>query len=490
MQKTDGYRELSRSRALADVIEAELLQPQELLQGRYRPLSVLGSGGYGTVFLAWDEQLTRRVAIKEIALDDSMSATAAESALAEARTAAMLSHPNIVTVHDFILNGDTAYIIMEYIEGVSLASLSDTQLSASEIAHIAKSLSAALSFGHRNGVLHLDIKPSNVIISSSGQVKLIDFGVAKLVGTREGHAAGGTVGYMPLEQMEGRTVSKLSDEWSLAALIYELYYGELPYANKVRFNDYDELIELQREADPELLTSGNDALDSALARALLTEPAHRYPSVKSFTDDLLSGLEAPKEGRKELASYVADLIGDEDLELNADEGAPVEYESDELFWDRLGLFAWRGLLALLVFGLLAHLLFAQGLMTEFYAEIIGVVAVGIIFGFSPVLGIMLASAAASFMLFMSGEWLLASALILLASPWWFFIGRLGNAASLSGLVFLAAFIELNFSSKLFFSTNWPEFFPGFTYLANLALLLSFILLSALIYWIMQKRTIS
>ena len=187
---------------------------QQLILDRYRPLEELGEGGYGTVVLAWDTRMQRRVAIKRMPLPlDSLGEPVPNPpGLAEARTAAMLNHPAIVTVYDFETDSDEAFLIMEHIDGASLETVLDDlgdALDLDETAAVFSAVADALDFAHDNGVLHLDIKPANVLVTRDGRVKVADFGMAA-ISTAMGHGAsvGGTLGYMPLEQLEGMRVER------------------------------------------------------------------------------------------------------------------------------------------------------------------------------------------------------------------------------------------------------------------------------------------
>ena len=176
------------------------------LLGRYRILEQRASGGFGSVAVCWDTRLQRRVAIKCMPLfsDDGSGAMAStvDEALAEARTSSMLSHPNIVTVYDFEWDGENAYLVMEYVDGVTLGELlarvEGGVLMPAEVSHLLGGVMSALAYAHENGVLHLDIKPANIMIDRSGTPKLGDFGMASLASAAGyGGARGGTVGYMP-----------------------------------------------------------------------------------------------------------------------------------------------------------------------------------------------------------------------------------------------------------------------------------------------------
>jgi len=289
----------------------------QLLLERYRPLGRLGSGGQADVFIAFDEQMKRRVALKRLPLHDTH---ARASAVEEARTAAMLNHANIVTMYDFAVTDTCVYLIMEYIDGVTLADIASEDLTDEIIAAVVRDTGDALEFAHKNGVLHLDIKPANLLINREGSVKIIDFGVSALSqATGQSTATAGTVGYMPLEQLAGQHVTAATDQWAYAAVIYELLTDEFPYeelfsAARTLRKAPDELtvmLRLQSADEPHLLQSENVALDEALAQALTRRPEARHASIKELRGALLEGLPAPRAGRKQLAGIVAALTDDE-----------------------------------------------------------------------------------------------------------------------------------------------------------------------------------
>ena len=160
-----------------------------LILDRYRPIATSGVGGTGIVQIAWDTRIQRRVAIKRLPLGNDPAV--ASRGLAEARTAAMLSHPTIVSVLDFEIEGAEALLIMEYVDGMTLAQVMDAvdgPLSLDVTAHVVHAVADALSYAHENQVLHLDIKPENILISRDGLVKVSDFGLATLADS-EGFAA-------------------------------------------------------------------------------------------------------------------------------------------------------------------------------------------------------------------------------------------------------------------------------------------------------------
>ncbi len=297
-------------------------QVGDSLLARYRIVAINTSGGFGSVAICFDEKLKRRVAIKSIPLTDDMGvilSKAMPEALAEARTASFLSHPSIVPVLDFEHEAHFAHIIMEYVDGYNLADLIDMQgpLMFDEAAHVLEHVASALSYAHENGVLHLDIKPDNIIINHSGNVMLTDFGMANLA-SAAGYlgARGGTTGYMPPEQLEGHTVDERTDVFALAALMYELITGVAPF----------------KAADPEsslpLILKGTKPLssydrelsyeaDDVLLESLSPYPDMRAQSIKEFAKNLLPELGNPKEGKQSLIELINQL--DEDLSVPEEE---------------------------------------------------------------------------------------------------------------------------------------------------------------------------
>lgn len=288
-----------------------------LLLGRYRVLEERGHGGFGTVSVCWDPRLMRRVAIKTISLHPQSEQAQAllRGALAESRTASMLAHPNIVSMLDFEADAQSAYIIMEYVEGASLSELLDAtddhMLTFDEAACVAEAVGEALSYAHDNGVLHLDIKPDNILIDESGRVRLADFGMATLSSaTGYGGPTGGTVGYMPPEQILVGAVDVRTDVFAFASVMYEALTGARPFAAPTPEESLDLVCGVL--ADPCALNEDIPAQAAdALLRALDPDPEGRQESVAEFTDELRRGLGSPRAGRRSLAGLVQDVTSDE-----------------------------------------------------------------------------------------------------------------------------------------------------------------------------------
>ena len=301
-----------------------------MLLGRYRILSTNDEGGFGTVSTCWDTRLQRRVAIKRMPLtvsEGAVPSSTLEEALGEARTSSMLSHPNIVTVYDFETDAQSSYLVMEYVDGLDLqellARVEGGVLTFDECAHVLESVGSALEFAHENGVLHLDIKPANIMISRDGTVKLADFGMASLASAAgfEG-ARGGTVGYMPPEQICGDYVDERTDVFSLAVVAWQALTGSCPYAaatperslEKIRRGPTPSL----SHVEPELA----GVVESTLLRALDPSPAARMSSVAELVGGVVRALGDAREGKESLA-WLISQSGEEEGPASSPDGGQL-----------------------------------------------------------------------------------------------------------------------------------------------------------------------
>lgn len=214
-----------------------------MVAGRYRPAEMLGRGGMGTVWRAYDTVLDRVVAMKELRvpddLDDEELARRSARAMREVRAAALVSHPNVVGVYDVVEDDGRPWIIMELVVGRTLADdLDEGRLAVRDSARIARQLLEALRAVHAASVVHRDVKPGNVLLSNDRRAVLTDFGIATLVGTTTITATGTTIGtleYMAPERAQGLRPGPASDLWSLGATLYEMLEGRSPFRRNGEF---------------------------------------------------------------------------------------------------------------------------------------------------------------------------------------------------------------------------------------------------------------
>ena len=352
--------------------------------------------------------------------------------LDEARTAAMLSDPSIVAVYDFEIQDSTAYLIMEYVEGMTLTELlrdHDDRLTLDVVAAVFAAVAHALEVAHENGVLHLDIKPDNILINASGQVKVTDFGLATLADAQGyGVAGGGTIGYMPLEQMRQENLDARCDEWALASVTYEMLAGENPFLAPNLFQA-QEAIEDGELVLPSLCWDNLDpAADDPIFYALDPEREERYETVADFAEELSPFLGDPAKGRTELADIVAGPAEEEEPEPQPREpGIPLR----DRITPRLLFFGSHACgaagSALLAFLSLQNISQTEGFANPlFWGLLLLMTLAG---AFRPHLGALLGFVSLSAMLVMCGVPAAGCVLLAGAGVWWWYLGRAGDATA-------------------------------------------------------------
>jgi serine/threonine-protein kinase len=269
-------------------------QGPTILGGRYELHRRLARGGMADVFLARDQLLDRAVAVKVLFAEFAADPTFVERFRREAQAAANLSHPNIVGVYDWGREGSTYYIVMEFVEGRSLADLlrSEGRLHPDRAARITYEVAGALAFAHRNELVHRDIKPGNVLISPQNQVKVADFGIATAIAagvntdlTKAGTVMG-TATYFSPEQAQGQRVDARSDLYSLGVVLYEMLTGEAPFTG-----DSPVAIAYKHVQEAPTPPSQSGAtvprpLEAITMRLLFKDPERRYPSADALRADL------------------------------------------------------------------------------------------------------------------------------------------------------------------------------------------------------------
>ncbi|MBQ8005411.1 MAG: serine/threonine protein kinase, partial [Clostridia bacterium] len=206
----------------------------QVFDNRYRLLKTLGVGGMSVVFEAYDLAERRTVALKMLREDIASDAQQVKRFVNESKAVAMLSHPNIVKIYNISFKGERKFIVMEYIEGITLKEYMTKRgvLSLSEIISYTEQILHALEHAHLKGVIHRDIKPQNIMLLKNGVIKVTDFGIAKIPNAETmtlTDKAIGTVYYISPEQAEGKAINQRSDLYSLGVMIYEMSCGRLPF---------------------------------------------------------------------------------------------------------------------------------------------------------------------------------------------------------------------------------------------------------------------
>ncbi len=279
----------------------------------YRILSKLGAGGMGEVYLAQDTQLGRHVAIKLLPPETVSDEHARKRLVREACAVATLDHPNICSIYEVGEADGRSFIAMQYIEGETLdLRLKRKPLELKESLTIASQIADALTEAHTHGIIHRDIKPSNVIITSRGQAKVMDFGLAKVI-QQAGRvdteaqtqtlltapdAIPGTVPYMSPEQLRGEQVSVCSDIWALGVVLYEMITGQLPFRGSTAFTLSSAIL---RESPAPLSARVPAGLRRVIQRCLAKEPAERY----QHASEVRAALEVPRQARRRTADSLA-----------------------------------------------------------------------------------------------------------------------------------------------------------------------------------------
>lgn len=321
-----------------------------VLSGRYRILGRLGSGGMANVYRARDLNLQRDVAVKILRSDLIEDPNFRASFLQEARAAANLAHPNIVTIYDFGHDSGQYFIVMEYVEGTDLKSLMRKRdpLNIHEALAIMIQIGKGVGYAHRAGLIHCDLKPQNILVSPDGRVKITDFGISRALASiapdERSDVVWGSPKYFAPEQAAGNAPSPSSDVYALGVILFELLTGSLPFQAETSA----ELAHLHQTAPPpspqELNPAISDELELILLKVLSKEPSARYRTADQFAR-VLTNVGVLGEGQQKSANIETDEASSfPALEAN---GALLTTETESrLDWLAIAL----GLIAFLLIG--------------------------------------------------------------------------------------------------------------------------------------------
>jgi serine/threonine protein kinase len=258
--------------------------------GQYEVKYELGRGAFGVVYAAVDAELGRWVAIKELHREISTNPALVERFRAEAISLAKLNHPNITALYHLLHPQDEWFLVMELVQGQTLDKVLHRvrQLDLTEMLAIIVQTAAGLGYANRMGVIHRDIKPSNLMLTDTGQVKIMDFGIARIRGTQRLTKSGllGTYAYLAPEQFRGGEGTEQSDMYALACVAYEMLSGNIPFDAPTEAEMMRGHLELPARSLRDILPDLNPAVDEAIQRALAKDPAARFANVEEFSDAL------------------------------------------------------------------------------------------------------------------------------------------------------------------------------------------------------------
>lgn len=271
-----------------------------LTYGRYEIIEELGKGSMGVVYRAHDPQIDRTIALKVLREDRVTSEAFVQRFLKEARAIGRLSHPNIVTVYDVGEDHGTIFIAMELLEGTPLNRVAqEREFSPVEIVRLGAQMAETLGYAHQKGIVHRDVKPSNILLLSNGQIKITDFGIAHiedpsaLVQTQAGEILG-TPAYMSPEQVLTRPVDGRSDLFSLGIILYELSTKKRPFVGENMAGVFQAITQAQPPPPHQINPSIPQRLSQTIMRCLNKIPEERFESGHALARALSESIEEPK----------------------------------------------------------------------------------------------------------------------------------------------------------------------------------------------------
>ncbi len=268
----------------------------QTLGGRYKIEKQVGIGGMAVVFLAYDPVIQRKVAVKMLKEDVARDEAAVKRFINESKAVAMLSHPNIVSIYDVSVSGEYKYIVMEYIEGITLKSYMSQKgaLPLNEVIHYSRQILSALAHAHGKGIIHRDIKPQNIMLLKDGKIKVTDFGIAKLPNAETvtmTDKAIGTVYYISPEQASGLAIDTRSDLYSMGVVMYEMASGKLPFVAETPVS----VALMQVNTEPTPPTQINPDIPRGLEQIILSAMEKSADSRFATADQMLNRLNILKK---------------------------------------------------------------------------------------------------------------------------------------------------------------------------------------------------
>jgi serine/threonine-protein kinase len=316
--------------------------------GRYELVERIGRGGMGVVYRGRDTVIGRPVAVKMLVSDIDVSEETRERFFREARSAGQLAHRNIITIYDFGEEGGRAYIVMELLSGESLSSLlaRGDRLPMEQQVEIMTRIAEGLAFAHARGIVHRDVKPANLFLTTDGQLKILDFGVARIASsklTRSGLIVG-TPDYMSPEQVAGKGVDQRSDVFSAGTVFYQLLSGRRPFAAK----KMPLVLQKVMSEQPAPLTEAEAPADlfAIVMKALEKDPARRYQRMVEMLASLTRFLQVWDRQTRDIAARACDQYRENERLLAeraaADAASPAEEVAAAPLLRDLPLFADRG----------------------------------------------------------------------------------------------------------------------------------------------------
>ena len=303
------------------------------INDRYEVIKSIGEGGMANVYLGYDTILDRNVAIKVLRGDLSNDEKFVRRFQREALSASSLAHPNIVEMYDVGEDDGLYYIVMEFIDGVTLKQLLKKRgtLTLSETIDIMLQLTDGMAHAHDSYIIHRDLKPQNIMIKDDGQIKITDFGIAMALNSTQltqTNSVMGSVHYLPPEQASGKGATVKSDIYSMGIIFYELLTGKLPFKGE---NAVEIALKQMRDPFPSIREEDDEipqSIENIILKATAKNPKNRYEDSRSMHEDLLTALNEERINEPPIKFKYPEHETDETKKIKKIEDLPKDGESD------------------------------------------------------------------------------------------------------------------------------------------------------------------